>query len=125
MLYQRFLSQLATCRFHPFTLLKSGQIVFLVQKDAQCTETCEKTVFWFLFFEKLLIFYSKYLENLRKYMAKKIVVSKDAQCFETYAKSIFRLFFFEIWSILYSKFLVNLDLDDCCLRHFANLNQRG
>ena len=49
--------------------IKSGQIGFLVQKDAQCSQTYKKTIFQFLhflFFDKWLIRYSKLLENLPK-----------------------------------------------------------
>ena len=44
--------------------LKSSQIGFLVQKDAQCSETYGKSILRFLFVEKFPILYSKHLENL-------------------------------------------------------------
>ena len=53
----------------------SGQIGFLVQKDAQCSETYEKTIFLFcpfLFCEKWSILYPKFLENKRKYHHKPV-----------------------------------------------------
>ena len=56
-IYIMTLSQLMTCRpppppLHPSRppILKSGQIGFYVQKNAQCCETCEKVIFLFLHF---------------------------------------------------------------------------
>ena len=50
----------------PPLLLKSGQIGFLVQKNAQCSETNEKTILRFSVYEIWLILYSKFLENWPK-----------------------------------------------------------
>ena len=45
-------------------LHKSGHIG---RKDAQCAETCEKTIFRYLVFEIWLILYAKFVENLPQY----------------------------------------------------------
>ena len=45
---------------------KSGGIGVLVQKDAQCSKTYEKTIFRSLVSEIWSILYLKYLENLPK-----------------------------------------------------------
>ena len=59
----------------PFPLpFEIGQIGFLVQKDAQYSETYKKTILGFLpflFFGMWLILCSKFLENLPQYRYKR------------------------------------------------------
>ena len=47
----------------PLFPLKSGQIGFLVQKESQCPESCEKTIFNFLIFEKWSILNLKWFSS--------------------------------------------------------------
>ena len=70
------LSRLITCRSplnrSPFHPLISGQIRFLVQKDAQCSETYEKTIFLIIFLRKWLILYTNYQKIRTDFSRKKL-----------------------------------------------------
>jgi len=78
----------------PHPLLKTGQIGFLFQKVAQCSETYEEIIFRFLVFQIWSILYSKFLESWQKNYQKcqHFFVSEDEQCSETNPKSIFRFY---------------------------------
>ena len=68
------------------TTLKSGQTGFSVQRDGQCSETYEETIFRFLSFEKWFIFLLNILRKLTKINNQKypyfFFIQKDLQCSE-------------------------------------------
>ena len=88
------LSQLSICRPLSPPSLRNDHIVM---KPAQCAETNEKSIFLFLFFELLLILYSKFTESSDSHLINRSRMStffhpKRCAMFETNAKQNFRFF---------------------------------